>query len=167
MWGELLNFDLEEPDWGRLQQMVAQSVKVKEEVVVKDPHEQGLRKALNLGHTVGHAFESMALHKGQPILHGYAVAFGLVCELYLSTFKTNFPTNKMRQTVQFIRNYYGIFALSCNDYDSLIELMQHDKKNTSTNINFTFLEDIGKPIINQTATKDEIKEALDFFRETM
>ena len=167
MWGELLNFDLEEPDWGRLQQMVAQSVKVKEEVVVKDPHEQGLRKALNLGHTVGHAFESMALHKGQPILHGYAVAFGLVCELYLSTFKTNFPTNKMRQTVQFIRNYYGTFALSCNDYDSLIELMQHDKKNTSTNINFTFLEDIGKRIINQTATKDEIKEALDFFRETM
>ena len=167
MWGELLNFDLEEPDWGRLQQMVAQSVEVKEEVVVKDPHEQGLRKALNLGHTVGHAFESMALHKGQPILHGYAVAFGLACELYLSTFKTNFPTNKMRQTVQFIRNYYGIFALSCNDYDSLIELMQHDKKNTSTNINFTFLEDIGKPIINQTATKDEIKEALDFFRETM
>ena len=163
MWGELLNFDLEEPDWGRLQQMVAQSVKVKEEVVVKDPHEQGL----NLGHTVGHAFESMALHKGQPILHGYAVAFGLACELYLSTFKTNFPTNKMRQTVQFIRNYYGIFALSCKDYDSLIELMQHDKKNTSTNINFTFLEDIGKPIINQTATKDEIKEALDFFRETM
>ena len=167
MWGELLSFDLEEPDWGRLQQMVAQSVKVKEEVVVKDPHEQGLRKALNLGHTVGHAFESMALQKGQPILHGYAVAFGLVCELYLSTFKTNFPTNKMRQTVQFIRNYYGTFALSCNDYDSLIELMQHDKKNTSTNINFTFLEDIGKPIINQTATKDEIKEALDFFRETM
>lgn len=167
MWGELLNFDLEEPDWGRLQQMVAQSVKVKEEVVVKDPHEQGLRKALNLGHTVGHAFESMALHKGQPILHGYAVAFGLVCELYLSTFKTNFPTNKMRQTVQFIRNYYGTFALSCNDYDSLIELMQHDKKNTSIDINFTFLEDIGKPIINQTDTKDEIKEALDFFRETM
>ena len=167
MWGELLNFDLEEPDWGRLQQMVAQSVKVKEEVVAKDPHEQGLRKALNLGHTVGHAFESMALHKGQPILHGYAVAFGLVCELYLSTFKANFPTYKMRQTVQFIRNYYGTFALSCNDYDSLIELMQHDKKNTSTDINFTFLEDIGKPVINQTATKDEIKEALDFFRETM
>lgn len=167
MWGELLNFDLEEPDWGRLQQMVAQSVEVKEEVVAKDPHEQGLRKALNLGHTVGHAFESMALHKGQPILHGYAVAFGLVCELYLSTFKANFPTNKMRQTVQFIRNYYGKFALSCKDYDSLIELMQHDKKNTSTDINFTFLEDIGKPVINQTATKDEIKEALDFFRETM
>jgi 3-dehydroquinate synthase len=100
-------------------------------------------------------------------LHGYAVAFGLVCELYLSTFKTNFPTSKMRQTVQFIRNYYGTFPLSCNDYDGLIELMQHDKKNTSAGINFTLLEDIGKPIINQTATRDEIKEALDFFRETM
>ena len=167
MWAELLNFDLGEPNWGRLQQMVAQSVKVKEEVVAKDPHEQGLRKALNLGHTVGHAFESMALHRGQPVLHGYAVAFGLVCELYLSTFKTNFPTSKMRQTVQFIRSYYGTFPLSCNDYDGLIELMQHDKKNTSAGINFTFLENIGKPIINQTATRDEIKEALDFFRETM
>jgi len=167
MWAELLNFDLGEPNRGRLQQMVAQSVRVKEEVVAKDPHEQGLRKALNLGHTVGHAFESMALHRGQPVLHGYAVAFGLVCELYLSTFKTNFPTSKMRQTVQFIRSYYGTFPLSCNDYDDLIELMQHDKKNTSAGINFTLLEDIGKPIINQTATGDEIKEALDFFRETM
>ena len=154
MWDELLHFDLGEPNWGRLQQMVAQSVRVKEEVVAKDPHEQGLRKALNLGHTVGHAFESMALHRDQPIL-------------YLSTFKTNFPTSKMRQTVQFIRSYYGTLPLSCNDYDGLIELMQHDKKNTSAGINFTLLEDIGKPIINQTATGDEIKEALDFFRETM
>ena len=81
MWVELLNFDLGVPNWGILQQMVAQSVRVKEEVVAKDPHEQGLRKALNLGHTVGHAFESMALHRGQPVLHGYAVGFGLVCEL--------------------------------------------------------------------------------------
>ena len=54
--------------------MVAQSVKVKEEIVAQDPHEQGIRKALNLGHTVGHAFESFALHNGQQLLHGYAVA---------------------------------------------------------------------------------------------
>lgn len=167
MWAELLNFDLDTPDWTQLQQMVARSVRVKEGVVAKDPHEQGLRKALNLGHTVGHAFESMALHKGKPVLHGYAVAFGLVCELYLAAFKTHFPTGKMRQTVQFVRRYYGTFPLSCNDYDHLIELMQHDKKNTSGNINFTLLEDIGKPVINQTATTEEIKEALDFFRETM
>lgn len=166
MWSELLNFDLGQPNWETLQPMVAQSVKVKEEIVAQDPHEQGIRKALNLGHTVGHAFESFALHNGQQLLHGYAVAFGLVCELYLATFKTHFPVNKMRQTVQFIREYYGTLPLSCNDYDQLIELMQHDKKNASKEINFTLLADIGQPIINQTASKEEIKEALDFFRET-
>ena len=92
---------------------------------------------------------------------GHAVAFGLVCELYLATFKTHFPVNKMRQTVQFIREYYGTLPLSCNDYDQLIELMQHDKKNASKEINFTLLADIGQPIINQTASKE------DFFRETI
>jgi 3-dehydroquinate synthase len=167
MWSELLNFDLGQPNWETLQPMVVQSVKVKEEIVAQDPHEQGIRKALNLGHTVGHAFESFALHKGPQLLHGYAVAFGLVCELYLATFKTHFPVNKMRQTVQFIREYYGTLPLSCNDYDLLIELMQHDKKNASKEINFTLLADIGQPIINQTASKEEIKEALDFFRETI
>ena len=164
MWEELVSFDLANPDLKQLQRMVGDSVKVKERIVEQDPHEKGIRKALNLGHTFGHAFESWAL-KRKPILHGYAVAFGLIPELYLSVIKTGFPTEKMRQTVNFIKENYGTLNITCDDYDELIELMHHDKKNQNGIINFTMMGGIGDIRINQTATVEEIKEALDFFRE--
>ena len=164
MWAELVGFDLAHPDLQQLQRMVGDSVAVKERIVEQDPHEHGIRKALNLGHTFGHAFESWAL-KRKPVLHGYAVAFGLIPELYLSVMKTEFPTEKMRQTVNFIKEYYGSLPITCDDYDELIELMRHDKKNQDGIINFTLLGGIGDIRINQSATIDEIKEAFDFFRE--
>ena len=131
---------------------------------MEDPTEKGIRKALNLGHTVGHAFESLALQR-QPVLHGYAVAWGLVCELYLSVAKTGFPVEKMRQMTRFIFEHYGRMPITCDDYPTLLELMTHDKKNTGRDINFTLLGGIGDIRINQTATKEEIEEALDFYRE--
>ena len=164
MWAELVGFDLAHPDLQQLQRMVGDSVAVKERIVEQDPHEHGIRKALNLGHTFGHAFESWAL-KRKPVLHGYAVAFGLIPELYLSVMKMGFPTEKMRQTVNFIKEYYGSLPITCDDYDELIELMRHDKKNQDGIINFTLLGGIGDIRINQSATIDEIKEAFDFFRE--
>ena len=164
MWAELMNFELSQPDLGLLQTMVAQSVAVKQRIVTEDPLEKGIRKALNLGHTFGHAFESFALSR-KPILHGYAVAYGLICELYLSTIKTGFPTDKMHQTVSFIKEHYGQMTITCDDYPTLLELMTHDKKNVADTINFTLLGGIGDIRINQTATKEEIYEALDFYRE--
>ncbi len=167
-WSELMNFDLNQIDYCKLRELVGQSVHIKEEVVKIDPFEKGIRKALNLGHTVGHAFESFALESGHPVLHGYAVAWGLVCELYLAHLKTAFPIDKMRQTVQFIKEHYGRLAFNCKHYDQFYELMRHDKKNASADeINFTLLSEIGEVKINQTATKDEIFEALDFYSETM
>ena len=165
MWAELMNFELEQPDLKQLSRMVADSVAVKERIVAEDPTEKGIRKALNLGHTVGHAFESFAL-KRQPVLHGYAVAWGLICELYLSCIKTGFPTDKMHQTVRFIKEHYGMMTIVCDDYPTLLELMTHDKKNVAGTINFTLLGGIGDIRINQTATKEEICEALDFYRES-
>ncbi len=164
-WAELVTFDLDNPDLSQLQRMVAESIKVKERIVEADPHEHGIRKALNLGHTMGHAFESFAMRRGTPILHGYAVAYGLISELYMSARKTAFPTDRMHQTVQFIRENYGTFNITCDNYPTLIELMHHDKKNTSGIINFTLLGNVGDIRINQTANEEEIKEALDFFRE--
>ena len=164
-WAELVGFNLAQPDLAQLQRMVAESKKVKERIVTEDPHEHGIRKALNLGHTVGHALESFAMKHGRPVLHGYAVAYGMVCELYLSARKTGFPTDKMHQTVRFILDHYGRLPYTCDDYPELLELMRHDKKNTSGIINFTLLGGIGDIHINQTATKEEIEEALDFLRE--
>ncbi len=167
-WAELLNFDIEQPDLKELGLLVAKSVQVKQHIVTEDPTEKGIRKALNLGHTIGHAFESLSLQRSltqHPTLHGYAVAYGLVCELYLSATKTGFPVDKMRQTVRFIFDHYGRMPITCDDYPTLLELMTHDKKNTGRDINFTLLGSIGDIRINQTATRQEIEEALDFYRE--
>ena len=169
-WAEILkhqetleNLERQE-NLDKLSALLADSVAVKQRIVTEDPTEQGLRKALNLGHTVGHAFESLALQR-KPILHGYAVAYGLVCELYLSCVKTGFPTDKMRQTVSFIREHYGQMSITCDDYPTLLQLMTHDKKNVAGKINFTLLGGVGDIHINQTATEEDIKEALDFYRE--
>ena len=164
MWAELISYDLQHPDLTQMQRMVAESVKIKERIVMEDPQEQGIRKALNLGHTVGHAFESWSLRR-KPILHGYAIAYGLVCELYISAVKMGFPTDKMRQTVNFINENYGKLNFSCDDYEELIELMYHDKKNMAGSINFTLLSEIGNININQNASEEEIKDAFDFYRE--
>lgn len=164
MWAELINFNLAQPNLLQLASMLNKSVRIKERIVTEDPHEKGIRKALSLGHTFGHAFESWAM-KRQPVLHGYAVAFGLIAELYLATTQTDFPTERMRQTVNFIRAYYGSLPITCNDYPELIELMHHDKKNRGNEINVTLLGGIGDIRIDQTITEEDIKEALDFFRE--
>lgn len=162
-FGLLLNFDLNNVDYPLLGKMVGASVAIKEKVVTEDPFEHGIRKALNLGHTAGHAFESWALTR-KPYLHGYAVAWGLICELYLSCVKTGFPSDKMRQTVSFIKENYGMLPITCKDYEELFEYMTHDKKNTAGIINFTLLGGIGDIRINQTADKKEIFDMLDFFQ---
>ena len=164
---ELLKFNTDLIDYKYLKKLVGESVQVKENIVEQDPFEHGIRKALNLGHTVGHAFESLALAENRPVLHGYAVAWGIVCELYLSHLKVGFPKEKMRQTIQFIKDNYGVFTFDCKKYEQLYAFMTHDKKNTSGTINFTLLKDIGDICINQTADKDTIFEMLDFYRECM
>lgn len=165
-WAELLNFDLDNIDYAQLQDLVAKSVAIKERIVEEDPTEKGIRKALNLGHTAGHAIESLALEENRTVLHGYAVAWGLVCELYLSAKYQGFPKDKLQQTLRFIRETYGTFLFDCKDYDRLYEFMTHDKKNEAGIINFTLMGEIGDIRINQKATKEEIMDMLEFFRES-
>lgn len=162
-WNELLAFDIDHIDYHKLTDMVATSVAIKERVVEEDPLEHGIRKALNLGHTAGHALESMAMADHRTVLHGYAVAWGLICELYLSVRRTGFPQERLRQAVQFIRANYGVYNFDCKQYERLYELMTHDKKNTAGQINFTLLGGIGDIRINQQASKEEIIDMLDFY----
>jgi len=167
-WTKTISFDTENIDYSLLQELVVNSVAVKERIVEEDPFEKGIRKALNLGHTVGHAFESLSYEINRPMQHGYAVAWGLICELYLSLKLCNFPKEKLRQTIYFIKENYGEFYFDCNQYETLYELMTHDKKNESVDrINFTLLSDIGKIELNRTATKEDIFESIDFLRESV
>lgn len=163
-WNECLAFDLENIDFEVLNEMIARSVAIKEYFVVKDPTEKNIRKALNLGHTVGHAFESLALHQNRPILHGYAVAYGLIVELYLSSKKVNFPIEETERISRWIIDTYGPLSISSEDTESLYLKMTKDKKNEAGRINFTLIPEIGKVEINIDCEKELILEGLEYFR---
>ncbi|GHV49098.1 3-dehydroquinate synthase [Bacteroidia bacterium] len=165
-YASVLSQDLNAPiDYTKLSRMVAESVAIKEKIVAEDPKEQGIRKALNLGHTIGHAFESLSFKEERPLLHGHAVAIGLVCELYLSFKLCAFPSAKLTEVACYIKEYYPLFPYKCQVYGTLYELMTHDKKNEGGIINFTLLSNIGQIHINQPVSKELIEESLDFHRD--
>lgn len=162
---ELRKFDLHHPDYEELQEMIARSVMIKTFFVEKDPHERNIRKALNFGHTIGHAFESLSLKQARPLLHGHAVAFGMITELYLSHLSCGFADGILHNLSAWLLSVYGKFTVSAEEYETLYELMGHDKKNEGKRINFTLITSVGEVEINRNCSKEEIFEALDFFRE--
>ena len=164
----LLDHDFHAPiNHDDLLERLRRSVQVKMDIVARDPNEQGERKALNLGHTVGHAFESLAMQRSTPVPHGYAVAWGLVTEAVLSHIKLGFPSEDVHLLGNFVRDNYRDFPFTCDDYDELLELMRHDKKSRDGEITCTLLTAIGDYRINQTITPDDVTAALDILRDLM
>ncbi len=139
------------------------SVLIKKNIVEADPFESGLRKVLNFGHTIGHALESYALKTDQPLLHGEAIAAGMICESYLSL-KKGLLQKDLDQITQFLFKHYGKFDFEPDIYPKLIALMQQDKKNETAEINFTMLKSPGEALFNQFASEKEIKASLDYYR---
>ncbi len=162
----LLEHDFAVPiDHDDLLQRLQRSVQVKVDIVARDPNEQGERKALNLGHTVGHAFESLAMKCGKPVPHGYAVAWGLVAEAALSHLLMKFPSEDVHLLGNFVRDNYRGFPFTCDDYDELLALMRHDKKSRNGEITCTLLTSIGDYRIDQAVTPDDVTAALDILRD--
>lgn len=166
-FNEVLAFDTENPDFDKLNELVNTSVSIKERIVTEDPKELGIRKALNFGHTVGHALESLSFAQNRPMLHGHAIAAGMICELYMSHKSCNMPIDTVRQVTHFIKEQYPPFIFDCNDYEAIYNYMTHDKKNEGDQILFTLLGNIGDIRINQIISKDLILESLDFYRENI
>jgi len=162
MWREHLLADFDSPDYNKIAVMVSQSIGVKGRIVEQDPHEKSLRKALNFGHTIGHALESLSMERGKPVLHGHAVAWGMVGELFLSSVKCGFPNYKLAQTVRFVRQNYSPIGFNCDDYEHLLGLMRHDKKNLDASIRFALLSDIARPCLDVEPNEAEIADALDY-----
>lgn len=165
-WHWLMSHDIETGMRGGIADFaphIAAGIRVKEDIVAADPKEQGIRRALNFGHTVGHAIEEAYVQQGKMVPHGYCVLWGMVAELYLSITKQGMARGPLQQLVRLMLEYYGRPTCNCKQQDELLTLMRNDKKNdTPTAINFTLLREIGVPMINQTATDNEIREALDY-----
>lgn len=165
LWDRLLQYDLDIMDSEALMPLIEQCIAVKERIVAADPKETGLRKVLNFGHTFGHALEEMSLStiKQSPLLHGYAVVYGLIAELYLSVTRLGCPKEPLQQLTQTMLHYYGRPQCKCSDREALVALMQQDKKNErAAQINCTLLQDVGSPRINQVITPEEAHEALEY-----
>jgi 3-dehydroquinate synthase len=153
--------DLRNADWASI---IPASLNIKKQIVEADPFEKGLRKALNFGHTIGHAIEGHALETDTPLLHGEAIAIGMICEAFLSTQQQDLPEAQLRQITDYLTARYGKVALRPDDYPAYLQLMSNDKKNEGQAINFSLLPETGKVVVNQTATEAPIIAALDYYR---
>lgn len=164
-WNKLS--DLSKLDLSDLDSLIEESIIIKENVVRQDPTEQGLRKSLNFGHTLGHAIESYFLEASdkQKLLHGEAVAIGMVLAAYLSYRTESFPQQKLQGIKETIVAIYGQIEISREDQEKIIELLKFDKKNEAGKINFVLLRRIGEPVIDREVTNDLIYESFSYYLE--
>lgn len=148
-----------------LEQLIFESVEIKKCVVEQDPTENGVRKILNFGHTLGHAIESYSLGDQdlQPLLHGEAIAIGMILESFLSSKVLEFPMEKTQKIKEAFLFVFEHIKLPDSCFSSIVELMKYDKKNEHGKINFVLLKDIGNPVIDCEVENTFIKEAFKFY----
>lgn len=163
-WEQFL--DLNQLDFADFDALIYRSIEIKNTIVMQDPTENGIRKALNFGHTLGHAIESYFLENEnkKTLLHGEAIAAGMILESYLS-FKKNWVTEaEFHQIKMTISSIFERITFEENDIIPIIELLIHDKKNEYGTVQFALIEGIGKIKINQTAEKELIKDAFNQYK---
>lgn len=136
------------------------AIKRKARITRLDFEEKNIRKTLNFGHTFGHAFEALALHQGHPIPHGYAVAHGMLCEMFLSISQCGLKPEKFSETARLIRSVYGLFDYNKEDIPTLIEYMRNDKKNRNEEIRPVLLRKYGSCLYNRSVPAQTIAEVL-------
>jgi len=165
LWHEIKAFD--GIDLERIIPLVHRSVEIKNEVVLSDLHETGLRKTLNFGHTAGHAIESYYLQNElkKDLTHGEAIAAGMVIELYYSSKVLKLPLELADELKQFVRRFYGLIDLKESDCKPIMDLMAFDKKNVSGRINFVLLDRMEHCQIDQQLSQELIREGLLYFAE--
>ncbi len=147
-------------DWGEL---IKRSVAIKKAVVEADPLESGLRKILNFGHTIGHAVESHLLDTRRHVLHGEAIAVGMICEGYLSTQIAGLKAQELDIFTSTLHAIYDKVSLEVSEIPALIERCFHDKKNEDKQVNFSLLEGLGVCGYNYTADADMIRKSLIYY----
>jgi len=148
-------------DWTPI---IRESVATKQRIVAADPLEGGLRKVLNFGHTVGHALESYLLAQpGREILHGEAVAAGMLCESWISTQRGLLSELELDRIETFLFSIYDKVQFVTLETDAIAELALQDKKNSGRTINCTLLDGIGRAIYDQPITLPELADSLRYY----
>lgn len=144
--------------------LVAHSISVKSNIVEEDPLEKNIRKGLNFGHTIGHAIESYYLDKpNQKLLHGEAIAIGMICESYISQKLNLITKDDLQEIKNFIYSIYPFFEIPDKNYKDIISLTLQDKKNKDSKVLAALLDGIGKIKINVELTPELIAESIDYY----
>ncbi len=157
-WETLKDMD---PMTAELDGVIYRSVEIKSEIVTRDPTENGLRKALNFGHTLGHAIESRFLELGQAILHGEAIAAGMVLECFLSMEKGLLDPREYTEVKKTIKSLFGLVNFTPDDVTSILSLLIHDKKNEHGRRLFALIAGIGNPALDIEVGNELIFSAFD------
>jgi 3-dehydroquinate synthase len=163
---KLNNLSITEMD--HLHDVIYNTVKFKCGIVARDPSDQSLRKILNFGHTVGHALE--AFYNRQELtglLHGEAVAAGIVCEAAISSEIAGLSPEERDEISSIIKTNFILEPLRVNDFVEILELMGHDKKRAGKQLNFSLLESFGKPLINCAVGKESILRSLKYLNQIL
>lgn len=148
--------DLKELNFDDLDQLIYRSIEIKNEIVCQDPTENGIRKALNFGHTLGHAIESHFLETEKPLLHGEAIAIGMILESYISKEKKLITEEEYIEIKSTLLAIFEKQFFTQNDIDSIVNLLIHDKKNEYGKVQFALIENIGTIILNQYTDNEVI-----------
>jgi 3-dehydroquinate synthase len=163
-WEQFL--DLSKIDFADFDQLIYDSVVIKNNIVLQDPTEKGLRKALNFGHTLGHAIESYFLENEnkKTLLHGEAIAAGMILESFISMKKELISKVDYLQIKNTINHIFDIISFTESDLNEIVELLLHDKKNEYGRVNFVLIDSIGKIKINQEVENESIIEAFQDYK---
>jgi 3-dehydroquinate synthase len=147
-------------------ELTKHSVQIKKDVVHADPTEKGLRKILNFGHTIGHAIESYYLRKPEEkLLHGEAIAIGMICEAFLSNKKLSVSGADLKTIIDYILKVYQSRKIQANAVDEIIKLTRQDKKNEGDKIKCSLLNNIGDCSFDIEIDQHDIKSAIEYFNQ--
>ncbi len=145
-------------------EIIERAVFVKSNIVNSDPLEKDIRKILNFGHTIAHAIESYSLANDKtPVLHGEAVAIGLICETYISTILNGLHEKEANDIYKYISSLFPFYHIDKTAISDILNHIRQDKKNRNGKLNFTLLSEIGKAIIDNDCDDKLIKESIQFY----
>ncbi len=149
----------------KIKSLIKRSIQIKNEVVLEDPKEKGLRKILNFGHTIGHAIESYFLdsNEKESLKHGEAIAIGMVCESYISSQLLSLTPEKTQEVKELINFLFDKVIISKEDYASILSYLKHDKKNIAGKINFVLLNDFEDFQLDCSVTKELMIESFEYY----